>query len=302
MTKYQIILMIIILNTLIAIGYMIFMGKKKQLKKGVLVGSIMIIAPIYGILLFLLSYFCFLILKKTKAAFINPEELSFSKAKIKSILGDDLQRGINKVPIEEALLESDHESTRQVLLDVLKSDYESSIPILMKAIENEDSEVSHYASAAISDVLSRFKRNQKEIDEQYRKYSEDEEILTNYRNYVFKYLSYQIFPEVECNSYLNLYEELMQQSYRLFPKKIEEKDYEDWICLLVKCDRQDVAKKWLDIMEKEYPDQLSTYKAQLQFSYRYNKKEFKEVLQKIKSSQVMLDEKTIEIVRFFQEM
>ena len=94
----------------------------------------------------------------------------------------------------------------------------------------------------------------------------------------------------------------MQQTYQLFPKKIEEKEYEDWICFLVEYDRQDDARRWLGIMEKVYPDQLSTYKAQLQFNYRYNKKKFKEVLQKIKSSQVMLDEKTIEIVRFFQDM
>lgn len=302
MTKYQIVLIIILLNTLIAIGYMIIMGRKKQLKKGVLVGSIMIVAPVYGILLVLLSYLFFLILKQTKAAYINPEELSFSKEKIKSILSDDLQRGINTVPIEEALLESDQESTRQVLLDVLKSDYESSISILQKAIENNDSEVSHYASTAISDVLSRFKRNQKEIDEQYRKYSDDEEILTNYRKYVFKYLSYQIFPEVECKRYLSLYEEIMQQNYELFPEKLEAKDFEDWICLLVKYDKKGDAKRWLNTMEKEYPDQLATYKAELEFNFHYDRKRFKEVLRKIKSSQVMLDEKTIEIVRFFQDI
>ena len=159
MTKYQIVLIIILLNTLIAIGYMIIMGRKKQLKKGVLVGSVMIVAPVYGAFLVLLSYLFFRVLKKTKAAYIDPEELSFSKKKIKSILSDDLQRGINKVPIEEALLESDHESTRQVLLDVLKSDYESSISVLLKAIENDDSEVFHYVSTAISDVLSKFEED-----------------------------------------------------------------------------------------------------------------------------------------------
>lgn len=302
MTKYQIVLIIILLNTLIAIGYMIIMGRKKQRKKGVLVGSVMIVAPVYGILMVLFSYLFFLILKRTKVAHINPEELSFSKEKVKSILGDDLQRGINKVPIEEALLESNHESTRQVLLDVLKSDYESSISILQKAIENDDSEVSHYASTAISDVLSKFKRNQKEIDEQYRKYSDDEEIVTNYRKYVFKYLSYHIFPEVECNRYLSLYEEIMQRTYQLFPDKLAAKDYEDWVCILVKYDRREDAEKWLSTMEKEYPDQLPTYKAELEFNYHYDKKRFKEVLGKIKSSQVMLDEKTIEIVRFFQDI
>ena len=299
MTKYQILLVAVVINTLVALGYMIAMGRKKRLEKGILIGGIMLIVPVGGPFLIFFSYLLFLLLKHTKAAYIDPAELSFRKEKIRIIEGDSLQRGINKVPIEEALLESDNESTRRVLLDVLKADFESSIPILMKAIENEDSEVSHYASAAISDVLSKFKKQQKEIDEQYRGHMDDEELLTAYRKYVYKYLTYHIFPKTEETHYLELCSELMEQAYKL-SSAIDSEDYENWIKLLLDFSKKEQAKEWLIRMQKAYPENLSTYKAELQYSYRFDHQNFGKCLQKIKASQIMLDEDTLELVRFFQ--
>ncbi len=299
MTKYQIFLIILLINAVVSLAYMVIMGIKKQLKKGIIVGVIMLILPVSGPLLIFFSYLFFLLLKHTNTAYINPDELSFRKEKIKIIEGDSLQRGINKVPIEEALLESDSENTRRVLLDVLKADFESSIPLLMKAIENEDSEVSHYASAAISDVLSKFKKRQKEIDQQYREHKEDEELLTAYRKYVYKYLAYHIFPKTEETHYLELCSELMEQAYKLV-SSIEPGDYENWIKLLVEYDKEGQAKEWLRRMQKAYPEKLPTYRAELQYCYRYDHHNFRTCLQKIKNSQIMLDEDTLELVRFFQ--
>lgn len=299
MTKYQIFIMVLLINTVLSLAYMMIMGSKKQLEKGILIGVTMLIMPVSGPLLFFFSHLFFLFLKHTKAAYIDPAELSFRKEKIRIIEGDSLQRGINKVPIEEALLESDNETTRRVVLDVLKADFESSVPILIKAIENEDSEVSHYASAAISDVLSKFKKHQKEIDEQYREHMEDEELLTTYRKYVYRYLVYHIFPKTEETYYLELCSELMEQAYKL-SASIESEDYENWIRLLLAYEHAEQAKEWLGRMQTVYPDQLSTYKAELEYSYRYDRKNFGACLQKIKNSQVMLDEETLELVRFFQ--
>ena len=48
MTKYQILLVAVVINTLVALGYMIVMGRKKQLEKGILIGGIMLIVPVGG--------------------------------------------------------------------------------------------------------------------------------------------------------------------------------------------------------------------------------------------------------------
>ena len=299
MTKIQILLLTVAINTLFALGYMVVQGKRKQLEKGIVIGIIMLIVPICGPFSIFFSYLFFCVIKHTKAAYINPEEISFRKNKIRIIQGDSLQRGINKVPIEEALLESDSENTRKVLLDVLKADFESSIPILMKAIESDDSEVSHYASVAISEVLSKFKKRQKEIDEQYRQHMEDEELLSAYRKFVYEYLTYHIFPKTEESHYLALCAELMENAYVNF-HHIEAEDYENWIILLLQHDMRAQAKEWLTRMQEMYPENLYTFRAELRYYYRFDHNAFVKCLRKIRDSQIMLDENTLEWVRFFQ--
>lgn len=299
MTKEQILLGIGLLNTLAALLYLMIMEKKKQRTKGLLIGVILLIAPVYGICFMLVSYLFFCGLKYTKTASIHPEELSFRKEKIKILEGDSLQRGLNKVPIEEALLTSDSENTRKVLLDVLKADFESSIPILAKAIESEDTEVAHYASAAISDVLSKFKRKQKELDELYCSHSEDEALLTAYRNYLFEYLSYRIFPETEENYYLKRYGELMEAAFAHLKETLEAEDYENWIYLLLEYEKEAEAKKWLSRLKEAFPESLSAYKAELEYLYRFDRQNFGAGLEKIKASPIMLDETALEWMRFF---
>ena len=57
MTKYQILLVAVVINTLVALGYMIVMGRKKQLEKGILIGGIMLIVPVGGpFLIFLFAF------------------------------------------------------------------------------------------------------------------------------------------------------------------------------------------------------------------------------------------------------
>ncbi|MCI7322242.1 MAG: hypothetical protein MR508_02870 [Lachnospiraceae bacterium] len=298
MNKYEILFLAVMVNACIALCYMAVMGIRKQGKRGILLGFHMLVVPVAGPLFVFFSYLDFILLRCAKVACINPEEISFRKEKIRVIRGDSLQRGINQVPLEEALLESDSVSTRKALLDVLKEDYEDSISILMATMENEDSEVSHYASAAISDVLSKFKTCQKKLEEQYRSHMDDGELLTAYRKYVYKYLSYHVFPQTEENYYMLLCSELMEKAYADFPK-MEVLDYENWIDLLLEKGRQEQAEKWILRMQKDYPKTLPLYRAELQYCYLYDRENFGKCLQKIKDSRIMLDEDTLEVVRFF---
>lgn len=300
MTKYQMLLGAAVINMVITLAYILVMGIRKQLVRGMMTGIHMILVPVAGPLLVFCSYLGFLILRCTKTAYINPEEISFRRKNMQIIEGDRLERGINKVPIEEALLAADSESLRRVLFDVLKTDYEGSIPLLQKAIESDDGEASHYASTAIADVLSKFKVRQKELDEQYHHQMDDGELLTAYRRYVYQHLSYHIFPQAEESRYTKLYDELMESAY-MQTRQLDPQDYENWILLLLERGEKEKAMIWLTRMQEQYPDSLAFFRAELQFDYRYDHEKFRACLQKIRNSRIMLDADTLELVRFFQE-
>lgn len=300
MTENQIIIGLLIASTVISIVYIIINCTKKQYAKGFIKGGFMLITPVFGPMLMLLSSVSSEILNKFRVDYLDTTELSFSKNKNKIILGDDIQRGINKVPIEEALLEADSENVRRVLLDILKNDFESSIPILIKAIDSEDSEVSHYASAAISDVLSKFKRNQKMMEKQIHEERDNLSLLNEYMEYVYRYLNYDIFPESEFYNYFKIYEELMLLKKERFPNNMLPTEISNWITMLVKQEREETAKEWLDYIQQHYSEELESYKARLQYSYRYNRSDFVQCIKDIKKSTIDLDEETVEFVRFFQ--
>ena len=95
--------------------------------------------------------------------------------------------------------------------------------------------------------------------------------------------------------------ELIEQAYKL-SSAIDSEDYENWIKLLLDFSKKEQAKEWLIRMQKAYPENLSTYKAELQYSYRFDHQNFGKCLQKIRTSQIMLDEDTLELVRFFQNV
>jgi hypothetical protein len=277
------------------------MGAKKDINRGIIVGVVMLLCPIFGLIIFTLSQILAYVFKKTSIAWLNPEELSFNKEKIKIQLGDDLQRGLNKVPVEEALLEASNENMRKVLLDVLKTDIEGAVPILVDALNSDDSEVSHYASSALSDILAKFKRSQKIYDELYYANEFDQELQKDYINLLLKYLSFHILSEMEQNQYLELYEKLMTKRLHTFRKEMIPEEYEECVLLLLKSNRPNQAKKWLATLIVEHPVHLSTWRAKIKFYYI--QKEyilFEKTLRDLKNSSVFLDAETLEIVRYFR--
>lgn len=300
MTNYKLLLVLVLVNIFIVLIYFLIKCIKKQYKQGLLVGGLMMVTPIFGPILMFLSYVFSVILKVFNVGCFDASEITFNKDKNRVILADDIKRGINKVPMEEALLESDSENARRVLFDIIKADFQNSIPLLMDAINSEDSEVSHYASAVISDVLSKFKKNQKKYEEEYNENKDDVSLLDSYMEYVYRYLACGIFPEAEFDSYLKVYEELMQERWDRFQDTFDSVVLSNWVIFLVKENRKEMAKRWLDCMEYSNIDLLETYRARLQYSYKYNKRDFKNCIREIKSSSIELDEELIEFVRFFK--
>lgn len=300
MTDEQIIGILFIVSTCVSIGYMLILCFHKQPRKGLMLGFLMLLTPVFGPCLLACSCLFSFLLSKIKTVQLDAEDLSFRKDKAEILLEDDLSRGLNKVPIEEALLEADNESMRRVLLDILKSDFETSIPILLKAISNEDTEVSHYASAAISDVLSKFKRKQKLFEQRYAEEPENEVLLRRYMDYMYRYLGYGIFSDTEFHSHMDRYEQLMQDLLEHFPEQPDAVRISEWVIFLVKQKREKAAARWLEQLHMRHSDTLELYRARLAYSYCYDRDDFLQCIREIKASTVDLDDELVEVVRFFQ--
>lgn len=74
------------------------------------------------------------------------------------IIGEDIEKEVDRVPIEEALMISDTMNRRQLFLEVLKRpDVEDYMGGIRSAMAQEDSEVVHYAASYITDTIANIK-------------------------------------------------------------------------------------------------------------------------------------------------
>lgn len=84
------------------------------------------------------------------------------------------------IPIQEALLVNDHFTRRRVMIDILKEDSLQYIQSLHLAVQNEDTETSHYAVSAITEIKRKLSIALQELSAAYNENPRDLETARSY--------------------------------------------------------------------------------------------------------------------------
>ena len=101
-----IIIILLVINLIAALCYLLFHLKKKERKKGLINFCTFLVFPIVGFVYMGLSELIKMILFRTRQRDINYDELSFGKTRMKLVQDIDVDKSLNSVPLEEALLMS----------------------------------------------------------------------------------------------------------------------------------------------------------------------------------------------------
>jgi len=96
---------------------------------------------------------------------------------------------LNVIPIEDALVVSEHRTRRKVMIDVLKQDSIHYIDVLQRAVSNEDTETSHYAVSAIMETKRKLLIALQDLSVKYEKHRDDEYIVAAYAEIMKAYMS-----------------------------------------------------------------------------------------------------------------
>lgn len=298
--KVEIIIYILLINFIIALTYLFIKWIKKDLNCGIIMCIFMILCPLVGPLYLFFSWFVYEIYFKRRESNISIDELSLSKERIEVILKPDIKSALNKVPLEEALIISDKKNLRKLLLDVLKEDSNSSVKSILKAVEHKDTEVSHYAASAISDIINEFKITEKQLRENYNKDKGNKSLCNKYVDYLNNFLSQKILPLSEQSFYCGLFEEFIITLEEYLPSEISGELYNKVVCILLDLGENDKAKVWVEKALINNENELDSYKAGLRYYYiNGDRSEFLLLIEKLKKSDVLLDHDMLEMVRFF---
>ena len=298
MTEARLLLFIILGNAFIGFLYFLVLFIKKENEKALIIFLFILICPVISVLYLSGSS---LLVKLLNNKIIDKANLSFDTEKKPIIAGPDIDKEINIVSVEEALLISGSKNKRRVILDVLKEDYNDSLSVINSALESSDSETSHYAASIITDVKSNFKITVQRMREKLDKFPNDPEISCLMVNFINEFLQKKVLSEIEQLTYIEQSIQILDNLYMNNKKAITSDMYKHVIEHLLRIGKNNEALIWGKRSINEYPNELNTYKGILKLYYETGEKtKFFEVLKKLKDSNLEFDNECIELIRFYK--
>lgn len=229
------------------------------------------------------------------------EDVIFSKERVKTNAKADEERERNLVPLEEALAVSDKKNLRMLMLNVIRGDLQDSLESISLALNSEDSETSHYAASVLRDELNDFRvKVQKiytDIKEEKPEQTDSEEMLIDYMNRI---LCQKVFTEIEQAKFVNIMVEAAESIYQKNASRMLPQRYEAVCLRLIEQNQFEQADLWCERLAKQFPDELVAYTCRLKLYFKENDRDrFFLVMDKLKKSDIIIDNETLELIRVF---
>ena len=309
--RLAIVLIIVIINTLIALLYLVLtflrdkrskkkMGYHDRVKTWILFVVMLLcvgVGPVFVGLSDLLRH----------TVFNNPVDLDdviFGKDRAATRHPADTERERNMAPMEEALAVSDKSSLRTLMLNVLKGDISLYLSSISKALNSADSETAHYAATVLRDELNLFRANVQTMYNGLESCTE-EELLTNGRNlleYMNDFLMQNVFTAMEQKNYVETMEQVASRLYDYEHTALKPLHFEHMCMRLLDLRNMEHCEVWCKRGMEVYPEELSSYTCMLRYEFQDgNREEFLETLERLKKSDIIIDNETLELIRIFSK-
>lgn len=295
--------MIIIVNTCLATAYFIYRGiVRKEYRKAALLGAFMLLTPAAGVLFLAGSEAVNILLFRKRDGLLNEDELSFNKKRVRMIISDDIEKEVDRVPVEEALIISDTASRRRSFLEVLKRpDAEDYMSTIQGAMERTDSEVVHYAASYITDTIAKYKDTEKRLRDICEE-SKDPDSLRIYLQFCRDMLHKNILSDLEQKVYVNYFDGYMKELYEKDKEKLSGGMLADIIGFWMDQGGYVYAGRWAAYAEEYMDTELAAAKAVLKYNFTSgNREKFLNTVNRIKESPLILDAEALEWIRFYDQ-
>ncbi len=210
------------------------------------------------------------------------------------------QQELNIIPIEEALLVSEHQTRRKVMIDVLKQDSLNYLEILRRAVSNEDTETSHYAVSAIMETKRKLLLSLQELSVKFENQPDDLQVVGAYAEVLRAYMRSGFLDQRTLlkNQYtylavLKQYIMLSDQSEWAYQEKINLE-----IDLQALGDAEQSAQSYL----AQYPDSEEAYLSLIKVYYTMQShSKLQETLERLRGTSLRLSNHALTVVRFWSE-
>jgi hypothetical protein len=278
---------------LIVAIYLLIHLRKRQ--KNIVVKLIVaIFCPFFG--LFIL-YFMFHD-RKDDGAFIPEGIIQKQKENAEILRKVNFERETSFVPMKDALLLNDNQTKRKMLLDILKNDTFSHIGILQTALQNDDSETSHYAATAIQEIKSQLLSSIQHMEYQLEKNPDDLKLLTSYAEVIKQYVFTGFLDEGTEKKYNYHYSQILERIIEIVPQ--EKENYIQKINCDLELGELSTAEKYCHSFLEHCSNEEEAYFMSMKLHYSMkNQVRFNQTLQMLRESSVRLSPNGLNKIRFW---
>ena len=300
---------LLIINLLVVLIYVIWnLLKKRARSRSFLIKTVvMLLCPLVGPCFFIFSYLLYGILFSAQ---VDLEDVIFSKERVATYMHADEERERNMVPLEEAIAITDRGNLRELMMNVVRGDIQKSLAAISLALNSEDSETSHYAASVLQDSLNDFRANVQKNYQQIQEENEAEDkekdndliaehcmILQDYMNRV---LVQRVFTDMEQKSFADIMDRVTEIGFTANRNYMSSTNYENVCLRLLETEDFVNCKKWCERAAEQFPNTLSSYTCQLKLYFTSGERdEFFRVMKELRSSNVIIDNETLELIRVF---
>jgi hypothetical protein len=281
------------------IVYSINAEHKLERYKVAYIAAIFILMPYLGIFFIVfLNYYP----EKKEGQTIDDYEVStlLSGDKNSHYLNLNVEKESNIVPIEEALIINNNKTKRMLLIEALKQDIYLSSSFLKKAVNDSDTETSHYAAAALMDLKNRLMTGLQALSVKYEADKDDAEISIAYSEVIRRYIHSGMLDNRSIKKYRYLYVQILENINRLEPEKREY--FVERINTELKLKEYSKADHTCDKFMALHSSSEEPYIMMLKLCYTLSDtKKFKKTIEKLKNTQIKLSYSALNKLRFWTE-
>lgn len=286
---------IIVINILLSI--LIYIAMRNQRKGDVLFCSVVIATmPGAGVLLVLgykiMNYFMGSFTSESNHSVEDKED------SINIMITGNFKEKTDVIAVSEALVINDRKTKKEALINILREDKSKYIETLKEAVQDEDTEASHYGAVALMGIKDSFNNVLEKWENQLKGEDANKVDLDKYAEVLEKSINSGLNDSIRQKMleyrYTNLLGKLIKQrghSKDLYNKKIN---------IDIQIGNYEEADNYCNIFIKQYPDNEEPYLSLMKLYYvTQNHEKFNQVLDNLKKSRIILSRKGLEIVRFW---
>jgi len=210
------------------------------------------------------------------------------------------KKDMNIVPIEEVLLINDNKTKREILFDIFKGNAENYKKELKLALNDPDTETSHYASVALTEIKRKYDNTLIRLKKLIESNPDDLAIKSEYASFLNKYINSGTLDEINKRKFIKVYTEIISEFLDRGDRSIKPELYNMLIEYILQrgnyAKAEEMGFKFLNL----FPENEMPYFKLMEVYYRQGEADkLKSIIEKLKNSSVILSKKGLLSLRYF---